>query len=159
MGWWIFLNFHNFSAPCFIHPWMEYLFVTQIQIHPNNKPNGWEAGYERVNSSSYSSSHETVSRKRLRVTCQCRDVPEMIPNQYKVKKKMFSVHRSVHIFLAVWMRTGSGSLWLLTVSSSQARDNFSWAGSRVRAGLKTLLLGLLTEEEDFFLENKAFFKL
>ena len=53
MGWWIFLNFHNFSVPCFIHPWMEYLFVTHIQIHPNNKLNGWEAGYERVNSSSF----------------------------------------------------------------------------------------------------------
>ena len=69
----------------------------------------------------YSSWHEIVSRKRLHVTCQCHvfsqfrsEAAGMIPNQAKVK--MFSVHWSVYIFFVVWMRTGSGSLWLLRLS-------------------------------------------
>ena len=50
---------------------MEYLFLKHRYTNPsfpNNKVNGWEERYERVNSSSYSSWHESVSRKRLHVT-------------------------------------------------------------------------------------------
>ena len=117
---------------------MEYLFLKHRYTNPsfpNNKVNGWEERYERVNSSSYSSWHESVSRKRLHVTWNVlnsfgsdKDTSsDAVWND--TRNKVINCSQSTEVFPFC---SGAEVCSLLTVSRSQTRDKFSWAGSVLR---------------------------